>query len=75
MMQPLGKGIDVVDHRAQHVEAGRRATVADLPHEVAHAVQHRGECPVLVLDDPDGLHGGIILRDAGCGIDRHQATR
>ena len=57
VVHALGKRVDVVDHRAQHVEARRGPALRDLAHHVAHAVEHRGQRAMIVLDDADGLHG------------------
>ena len=43
MMEALRKGLDVIDHRVQHVEPRRRAMQAYLADEVEHAMQHRGK--------------------------------
>ena len=55
MVEAFRDGIEVIDHRAKHGEVRFGAAIANLAHEVQHAVQHRGNRPMLVLDDSDRL--------------------
>ncbi len=57
MMHAFREGVDVVDHRTQHVEARRSPPLRDLAHQPAHAVENRGQRAMIVLDDADGVHG------------------
>ena len=56
MVEALRKGVEVIDHRAQHVERRLHPAIADLAHEMEHAVQHRRQGAVFVLDDADRPH-------------------
>ena len=56
MMKALGKRIDVVDHRAEHVEIRTRAAIADGVNQMEHAVQDRRQRAVFVLNGGDCLH-------------------
>ena len=56
LMEALRKGIDVVDHRTQHVERRCGPAQAYVPDEVKHAAQHCGQRPMLGEEHPNRLH-------------------
>src|SRR4030095_10503339 len=60
MMEALGKRIDVVDHRAEHVEIRTHAAIADGVHQMKHAVQDRRQRTMLVVNDAVALHSHLL---------------
>jgi len=55
MMEALRKRVDVIDHRAEHPEVGLFSPAPDVVDEVEHAVQHRRQSAVLVVNDANGV--------------------
>ena len=64
VVQRLGEGADVVQHRVQQRKRRRAFRVARLADQVLEAVDHRGERAMLVADD--GRRRGVGAARRGC---------
>jgi xanthine dehydrogenase YagT iron-sulfur-binding subunit len=58
VMEALRKSVEVVEHRAEKLEIRVDASRTDFAHEVAHAVEDRGERAMFVEENRDGVHEG-----------------
>jgi hypothetical protein len=56
VMEALGKGVNVVDHRLEHIEIRLGATIPDFADEIEHPVKHCPQRPVLIVNDANCLH-------------------
>src|SRR6266699_5771229 len=58
---PLGEDIEVVQHRAGDLGIDLRLALADLPHQMLHAVQYRGDGAMLGSNDVQGFRHSALL--------------